>query len=649
MEVGESMIGVAARALAAVLLCAAPLAATAPRSGPDAGRRLLQPILECVVQHGPASFTAHFGYRNDGEERLEIAAGPRNTVTPAPAERGQPTSFAPGRTPRFPASAFKLDFDGRPIAWTLVGRDGRPRTAMASASSRRCQAPRDASAPRLYARSPRAGAFLASRRQTLELGYEDDGALDLGSLRVTIDGVDRTPWFTAGPRSARAERELEDGRHTLEASIKDDAGRTGSVSLAFTIDTVAPQLSVLDPSPGALVSGASVDVSGGVADASAVSVSVGARDAAVKGRAFRARQVPLGPGPVLELPLVARDAAGNTSTASLRLRVESEAPSVRIESPRAGSDVKGPTLRVSGTVRSAHAVAVEVNGREAAVDGGAFRLDLPVKAGSLELRAVARSASGLLATDTVTLRVDTEAPELVVEDPQPDSATSARSVRVSGRVSDAKATVRINGTLALLGDGAFSGTVALPREGVQTVLVVAQDPAGNRSEVEVPVRVDRTAPELSLLSLPEDAPVDGRSVTVAGAISDAGAVSVTVNGRLAERLERGWRADLSGLAPGSHVLEAVARDEAGNETRVRRTVTVEEPLGAAGGGRERRTAAAGGAGRRNESARDEGSSHGGHGRQWRGRRGGASALRPHGAADRGGHGAARTRRLEREQ
>src|SRR5262249_35138765 len=89
----------------------------------------------------------------------------------------------------------------------------------------------------------------------------------------------------------------------------------------------------------------------------------------------------------------------------------------------------------------------------------------------------------------------------------------------------------------------------------------------------------RTPPSLSLLSPPEGAPVDGRGVPVAGATDDSQAVTVTVNGQPAERLERGWRVDLSTLPPGKHVLEAVARDEAGNETRVVRTVTVAAPAG----------------------------------------------------------------------
>src|SRR5262249_57460715 len=128
--------------------------------------------------------------------------------------------------------------------------------------------------------------------------------------------------------------------------------------------------------------------------------------------------------------------------------------------------------------------------------------------------------------------------------------------------------------------GGVAGGVGVGGGGGRGVLGRARDVAGNRREVAVPVRVDRTPPSLSLLSPPEGAPVDGRGVPVAGATDDSQAVTVTVNGQPAERLERGWRVDLSTLPPGKHVLEAVARDEAGNETRAGRTGTGGAPPGA---------------------------------------------------------------------
>ena len=353
------------------------------------------------------------------------------------------------------------------------------------------------------------------------------------------------------------------------------------------MDTAPPIVTVLSPVPGAAAPAGTIEVSGSVLDDSFVRVTVAGRDAAVKDHVFRAVGVPLGAGPEAALSVVARDAAGNTTTSALKLRVEARPPVVSITSPADGTRVSGSTVRVTGTVKgpsvasrgpATPAVAVDVNGQRAEVEGETFSADLPAAAGRLTLRATARSGAGHTATHSVTVEVDTAAPELTLDSPRPGTATRQRTVTVSGRVDDPTATVRVNDLPATVSGGSFSATVPVPDEGEQTIRVVAQDAAGNRRRLEVPVTVDRTPPSVRL-SLADGASVDGRALSIVGTADDGGAISVSVNGESADRLARGFRAELDTLKPGRHVLEAVARDEAGNETRVQRTVTVVAPAG----------------------------------------------------------------------
>jgi hypothetical protein len=88
----------------------------------------VRPVLECVVKRGN-DYTAFFGYQNDNAVARTIAPGDRNRFTPAPADRGQPASFAPGRQ----RNVFSVPFDGRDLAWTLDGS-----TVTASKHSPRC-------------------------------------------------------------------------------------------------------------------------------------------------------------------------------------------------------------------------------------------------------------------------------------------------------------------------------------------------------------------------------------------------------------------------------------------------------------------------------------------------------------------------------
>ena len=101
----------------------------------------VQPIVECVVENGPGDFTAHFGYLNANSAPVSIPVGANNSLAPAPIDRGQTTTFAPGRSPFFPATAFQVDFDGSSLTWTLRSPNGTTLSTMASGSSGRCPAP----------------------------------------------------------------------------------------------------------------------------------------------------------------------------------------------------------------------------------------------------------------------------------------------------------------------------------------------------------------------------------------------------------------------------------------------------------------------------------------------------------------------------
>jgi hypothetical protein len=91
----------------------------------------VKPILECVVQLGTADFVAYFGYENPNDWTVTIEVGADNRF-PQPANVGQPTSFAPGRSPAYPDAAFGVRFDGA-IVWQLDGQ-----TVVASPGSPRC-------------------------------------------------------------------------------------------------------------------------------------------------------------------------------------------------------------------------------------------------------------------------------------------------------------------------------------------------------------------------------------------------------------------------------------------------------------------------------------------------------------------------------
>jgi hypothetical protein len=171
---------------------------------------------------------------------------------------------------------------------------------------------------------------------------------------VTVYGVDRTAWFVVGSKTAVAGAQLADGRHRIEASIRDDAGRIGSVSVSFTVDTVPPRVTVVRPVDGGHESSDAADVSGGVVDETPVSVTVGGLEATVKDNTFRAVRVPLGPGRQVVLPLVARRGRHPTRRRSNRIR--------HLFGRRIIAHV-GATVRSVGAVRHGQGVRGRAGGR----------------------------------------------------------------------------------------------------------------------------------------------------------------------------------------------------------------------------------------------------------------------------------------------
>jgi hypothetical protein len=85
--------------------------------------------VECVVR-GSSTYEARFGYQNENDGPVTIAVGPDNRLSPDPAARGQPTTFAPGRVGTvFTVSGIP---NGTNLVWLLT-YGGATRTATASA------------------------------------------------------------------------------------------------------------------------------------------------------------------------------------------------------------------------------------------------------------------------------------------------------------------------------------------------------------------------------------------------------------------------------------------------------------------------------------------------------------------------------------
>jgi hypothetical protein len=122
-------------------------------------------------------------------------------------------------------------------------------------------------------------------------------------------------------------------------------------------------------------------------------------------------------------------------------------------------------------------------------------------------------------------------------------------------------------------DGTFSSQLALV-EGMNTITIVATDAAGNQSTIIRTVRRDTQSPTINLASPIDSLITNLQSITVSGTVFDSTSVQLTANGQVLSVGSGGaFIYDLA-VVEGLNTITVVARDQAGNQTVVTRTITM---------------------------------------------------------------------------
>jgi sugar lactone lactonase YvrE len=177
--------------------------------------------------------------------------------------------------------------------------------------------------------------------------------------------------------------------------------------------------------------------------------------------------------------------------------------------------------------------------------------------------------AGAFVRGTVEIRVDAA---------DSGSALATLALSATGQALNPSIVPSLPGPAAL---ATASWDTSAGADGTQALTATATDRAGNSATISRVVIVDNTPPETDITSGP-----DGTIPSSTATLSFTGADSLTP----LPGLQFAWRLDggpltifapstsatLTDLAPGAHVFEVVARDQAGNEDRTpaRRTFTV---------------------------------------------------------------------------
>jgi hypothetical protein len=272
------------------------------------------------------------------------------------------------------------------------------------------------------------------------------------------------------------------------------------------------------------------------------------------------------------LEVAAVDPAGNQVSRRFAVVFDTTAPVLDLVAPPASTRNNAFTLR--GV--SEPATHVRINARQGVVAAesypdGSFSARVPLLEGSNDITVRAADSAGNVSEQTFTVVQDTFAPQIVMSSPTGNTATQADTLTVSGQISDSDPGMlqaTLNGDTLPLEGGAFDVAMTL-EEGLNEVVIVATDAAGNTSERHVTIVRDTTAPELVLL---EPITNSDTPMTRLLARTDDSAIA-TLNGVPISVLPGGIIATDVSLEAGENRFMLAAEDALGNRSEVTATIT----------------------------------------------------------------------------
>jgi hypothetical protein len=380
-----------------------------------------------------------------------------------------------------------------------------------------------------------------------------------------------------------------DGVLVTQGSIRLEAG---AVVTFVPLDQTPPVITALSPAGGSILGSATPTLSAtfsddlsGVDPASFTLTLDGVdrtRAAQVTAAGFSFTPAsPLADGGHAAAATV-RDRAGNLARASWSFTTDVTPPTLAVTSP-SGPVTAGSQAQI-GVAYGDATSGVDLASLRVSLDGTDLTASCAVAAasaacpspalppGSHAVAASIRDRAGNAATASLSFQVVAPLPAIAITSPADRSYSRNPSIQVTGTISGAIAAVTVDGQPATLGRGGFTAAVTLT-PGVNLLVAVATDTAGNQTSAAVTVTLDTQPPALTLKTPVPGLITNQAQVQVAGSASDdTGIATLTVAGRPVELANGQFTTQLP-VSEGANPIEVDAIDRAGNEQTVAVTVT----------------------------------------------------------------------------
>jgi YD repeat-containing protein len=394
----------------------------------------------------------------------------------------------------------------------------------------------------------------------------------LTTSAVTLDGAP----FIAGTVVSGG------GSHTIAATATDGAGHTKSVTVSFTIDKSGPALTITSNHDGDVVTDAALVVTGSAGDAT--SVKANGIEATLSGGGYTSAPLSLVEGSNT-LTVTGLDAAGNASSVSITVVLDTRAPQLEVIAPAPGACLNIASMELRGTVSDAHRkdVTVQLGGASvtATIDNaGAWTATLSnLPEGKAIFLITATDTLGHATTLTRSISVDRTAPTIEInESGAPFTATLvSRSVALDVRVSDTDVKPAL--VVTLENNTPYVAGTTISAEGAHTLDAIATDCAGLKSEKKLKFTIDKTAPAISGFVPAEAATIGTSPSSIHAAVNEAATITITGTS-VSARANAAGAFDLTGLTliQGLNRFTLHAVDDAGNAADVPYSFTLRTTL-----------------------------------------------------------------------
>lgn len=393
--------------------------------------------------------------------------------------------------------------------------------------------------------------------------FSFNAGADATTVQCRVDGnafvACTSPWSPAS---------LTQGEHTFEVRVADSLGNQDNATRTFSIDTIAPTVSITGgPSGATNVNPPTFSFTAG-ADAATIECRIGAA-------AFAACTSPYTPASLAQgaqsFEVRVADSLGNQATANRAFSIDTVAPTLSITTgPNGPTNTNPPTF---GFTVGADATTVECK-----VDTGAFApctsphttVVLPQGARSFEVRAT--DAVGNQVTVSRAFTIDTVAPTVSITG-GPDGTTNVNPPTFSFTAGADATSVQCRIDAAAFANCTSPYTPASLAQGAHTFEVRVADSLGNQATASRAFTIDTTAPPVSITAGPSG-PTNVNPPTFS---FTAGAGATTIQCRVDGGTYTSCTSPYTtaSLSQGPHTFEVRAADALGNAATASRAFSID--------------------------------------------------------------------------